>query len=159
MVPVHELRERVTLAFGGLTIRVSRSEASAGAREGDSDSLASFSVVSEPHRLGPLAGLREATQSSEGATVAPEEANPVPRLGDCEAWELAILAAATPSALEALDLSRVQHLTRRLRAAAGEWSPTARLARALRLGVAARHQFEGRSQPAIYCQTGHSTPQ
>lgn len=60
-----------------------------------------------------------------------------------------MIAADTPAALESLDFSVVQYLESRLRATSGGWTPLARLARALRLGVLAGLQLRGQPVPRV----------
>ncbi|CAE7214213.1 unnamed protein product [Symbiodinium sp. CCMP2592] len=60
--------------------------------------------------------------------------------GDLEA---AVLAAFSAEALEALDLPQLRALARRLTGAGGEWSGTARVARAYRAGLGAKAHLNG----------------
>ena len=125
--PVDEL----TVSFSGLTIKVSKTVEPQGfAGSSDTSSLSSFSLVEDTPCPGALAGLRsQATEPAQEVGQASERSS-----SGGLSWKAAILAATDPAEFELLDLSSVRHLHSRIRAA-GQWSPVARLGRALRLGV------------------------
>ena len=84
----------------------------------------------------PLAGLRApaASAAAPATSVAARRAQ----------WESDLLAARTAEDFAALDLQVVEHLLSRLRATScGLWTPLARLGRAYRAGLVARHCLTG----------------
>ena len=121
--------EELELALGDLTITVRRRRAEAAASPSSSFSASPFTVV--PPQPEP-ADTRPA-----GVPLAPQP------LGD---WEQQLLQALTPQALDQADLGPRSVFVRRLHAAGEPWTARARIARAVRAGIAAAIALRGDSE-------------
>lgn len=138
--------EELTIQLGTLQLNI-RSSSSVGA----GSEVPSFVLQSSPCSSfsSPFAGPWAAGASRLTATgvqspvveadFAGGEPSPWTR-----AWKDLLIAAQTPEELAALDCTPVDHLLQRLRATAGQWTPAARLVRALRAGVIAAERLIGR---------------
>ena len=148
----------ILFQFEGLTISVRRNSdstqlsspprsAGSGSVFGHSPQRASFARSSGPAR-------------SEASWSLPPSSDPGPEGERAEPWSdqwrSALVGACTPAQLLELDLSPVDSWVPRL-SACGEWSPFARLGRALRAGVAARVRLSGQS--TAVCESPRLTAQ
>ena len=140
--------EELALEVGQLRIRVSRREGyrSTPLRVGASSSS---STSSQLPSSGALAGLRatEPEAHTELASIFSwsEVGEDLSTSGPwTPEWFEALARADSPTTLKELDLSPISHLISRLRTTSAGWDPEARLARALRAGVLARHWLDNR---------------
>ena len=143
--------EELALEVGQLRIRVSRREA-----YGTSPlRVSAVSTTSSPSQLpssGALAGPRatepeaqeDLTSLRSWSEVGRAQRAPSPVGPWTQDWFEALAAADSPSALKELDLSPISHLISRLRTTSAGSDPEARLARALRAGILARHWLDNR---------------
>ena len=152
MLPKDSEVDELALEVGQLRIRVSRREGYSGSPLRVSASASSQPSSSQLPSQGSLAGPEGATgpvAQEDGVSlhswseVGPgqEQFRAAPWTQE---WFEALAIADSPSSLEQLDLSPIAYLEARLRTTSAGWSPRARLARALRAGVLARHWLDNR---------------
>ena len=133
--------EELSVQLGDLRIQVSRTDS--GYRSSASHHLGSppSGAIARPEGA-PAASGPETSAPSETESWVAVDAEPARPLPWTEEWEELLTRAVTPSSVLALDLSPVEHLLPRIRTTSNNWSPLARLGRALRAGVQARARIE-----------------
>lgn len=113
------------------------------------------SAGSETQLRSPLAGPRAAASQAATAGRRGQDSSPtstaweVVGVGSAwsESWTEALIRAESAAAIADLDLSPVSALIGRLRGSDQEWTPLARLGRALRAGLGAQAALAGRLNP------------
>ena len=132
--------EELTLRVGELEISVKR-RAPAGSGSLEPDSVS-----------GSLAGLRAAAASAAASGDRLDRSPSSPCswsvVGGGAApwsreWKRALLAAFSATEILAVDLQPIEHLQRHLSSQSSDWTPLARLGRALRAGLVARNKLDG----------------
>lgn len=125
--------EEIEFLFGQLQITVRNTAGTHTAR--DTVPLAG------PRAPAVAAGSQDDPTSSSPASASTRWEVIEPDFVWSRAWEQELLRASTPAQLSRVDISPVQHLLSQLRSKDREWTPHARLARALRAGVSAGHKL------------------
>ena len=133
--------EEIVFQLGNLTISVGSTTSSPPVSVAPASSV---SAGDSPQRV-PLAGplrpqvVSSLPRSSASTTAVLGTSPPEPWTS---AWRVQLLQASTPAALCEVDFAPVDHLAAALRSASSEWTPRARVTRALRAGVSARQRLD-----------------